>query len=194
MKPLFFDTETSGLPDWKNDSSGPDQPHIVSLSAMLHDENRQVIHRIDTLIKPRDWVIGEDTIAIHGITNERAHAEGRDIDEVIDEFMVMYEQADILVAHNAPFDKRMIRIETKRRGMPKLEKPTFCTASKSSALCNLEPTFAMVAAGFNNPKTPKLTEAYQVFFGVPLEGAHNAINDMDACARIYYFLRDKGVG
>jgi DNA polymerase-3 subunit epsilon len=190
---LFLDTETSGLPLWKEPSEHPGQPRIVSLAAMLHDDNRKPVRRINTLIKPDGWVIGEDTIKIHGITNERARAEGRPIGGVLKEFLSMLDEANVVIGHNVSFDLRMIRIETKRRHIEVPERETYCTMKKSMELCDIRPTEAMLYAGFVRPKNPKLTEAYQILFGKELDGAHSAMADMEACAEIYYHLKDQGI-
>nr|WP_299241463.1 hypothetical protein [uncultured Halomonas sp.] len=36
---LFFDTETTGLPDWKVPSDSEHQPHLVQLAAVLADDD-----------------------------------------------------------------------------------------------------------------------------------------------------------
>lgn len=192
MKVLFFDTETTGLPDWKAPSDAPQQPRIVQLAAVLYNEEPRPILRINSLVKPDGWTIPPETTAIHGITTERCQAEGRPIRGLIDGFMEMYNQADLIVGHVVTFDIRMMRIEMKRLGMPELTKPNYCTARNSAPLVNIDPTFKMMAAGLNKPKTPKLTEAYSFFFGEDLANAHTADADMDACARIYYHLKTKG--
>ena len=47
------------------------------------------------------------------------------------------------------------------------------------------PTERMRAAGRNHPKTPNLGEAYQHFTGNALDGAHDAMVDVNACIAIY---------
>lgn len=206
MNVLFFDTETTGLPLNKEPSDHPDQPYTVSIAAMLHNPSRDVIGTISALIKPEGWVIDETGRAFeaHGITNERAMDEGRPMADVLEEFLVLLNATDILCAHNVSFDCRIMRIITKRAGREigcfftghdKREasgenKLRFCTMINSTKLVNLPPTEKMLAAGFRGPKSPNLVEAYRHFFNEELDGAHDALVDMEASARVYYHLKD----
>ena len=38
-------------------------------------------------------------------------------------------------------------------------------------------------------KPPNLQEAHQFFLSVPFEGAHSALADAEACARVYFALQ-----
>lgn len=69
----FFDTETTGLPLFKEPSEHPGQPHIVQLGACLVDlDSREVLSTLDVMIKPDGWLIPDKVDAIHGITTEKA--------------------------------------------------------------------------------------------------------------------------
>lgn len=48
----------------------------------------------------------------------------------------------------------------------------------------------MLAAGISKPKAPKLAECVKHFFGEDLAGAHDALVDVRACARVFFRLRD----
>ena len=184
---LFFDTETTGLPLWREPSEHPGQPRVCSISWRFDGENGTLLER-STLIKPDGWVIGEDTSKIHGITTERAAAEGMPMAEVMDMFLDLFDSAKIIVGHNISFDARMMRIEGKRHGVEIFEKEPrlYCTMLKSTPIMNMAPTDKMMAAGF---KKPKLEEAIKHFFGEEMTGAHDAKNDMEATARLYYHLQ-----
>jgi len=50
---LAFDTETTGLPLFKEPSEHPDQPHIVQLAAVLVDlDTRRELASMDVIVKP----------------------------------------------------------------------------------------------------------------------------------------------
>ena len=54
---LYFDTETTGIPDWHAPSDAPHQPHIVQYCGILMDENKRTRMALDTLIEPASFTI-----------------------------------------------------------------------------------------------------------------------------------------
>lgn len=58
---LFYDTETSGLPDWHAPSEAPQQPHIVQIAAGLVDvDTRAMVAGLDLIVAPDGWTIPDD--------------------------------------------------------------------------------------------------------------------------------------
>lgn len=189
---MVYDVETDGIPKWNLPSEDPSQPHVVEVAALL--ATREGIHaRLHAVIKPEGWVIPVDVAKIHGITTERALAEGRSAPEVFAEFHAMWVQADFRVAHSESFDARMIRIEFKRHrpadADPWKAGKARCTADLSEGICKLPPTQRMIEAGRGHQfKRPKLEEAYRALVGeeIPrIDGVHGAMVDAEACLRIY---------
>lgn len=64
----------------------------------------------------------------------------------------------------------------------------YCTCTKSTPILKLPPTEKMKAAGMNGPKSAGLAECIKHFFNEELTGAHDAMVDVRACARVYYAL------
>lgn len=194
---LGFDSETSNLPQWHEPSDSPSQPHLLQIAAILFDMAGREVHRLSTIVKPGDGcVIGPEAFAAHGISIERAAAEGRDPVEVAREFEEMAKRATLIVGHNVSFDVRMFRIHAARHLGYKWEKPcpTFCTMYKSAKFTRIPATEAMRKAGRFHFKSPSLTEAHQHFFGEGFDGAHDALADVTASMRIFWHLvREKGV-
>ena len=104
MKYLFFDTETTGLSKTAN---------LVSIAWLMANENGLIIHSEYHIIKPEGWIIPEDSIKIHKITQIHAEKYGADLREVIDRFLWYVNQADVLVAHNIQFDQKIINYALK---------------------------------------------------------------------------------
>jgi DNA polymerase-3 subunit epsilon len=192
---LFYDTETTGLPLFNQPSDHPDQPHIVQLALLLTEDDGTEIESENVIVKPDGWTISEEVSAIHGITQARAEKEGRSETSVTALFLVALARADIRVAHNEQFDMRIMRIAMLRAGYRRffvevIERLTSaCTCIASTALVNCPPSARMIAKGMTRPKPPKLTECTEHFFGEKLVGAHDAMVDVRACARVYFHLK-----
>jgi DNA polymerase-3 subunit epsilon len=188
---LFYDTETTGLPNWKLPSEDPSQPHITQLAAELWDEASDTVFGfMDRIIKPNGWTIPDDVAALTGITTERAEAEGIPIADAFEEFLDLWQRSTFRCGHNETFDMRMVRIELIRDGRRNTADvwkagPAFCTQSKSTKIINLPPTEKMKAAKRFHAKSPNLGEAYKHFTGMALDGAHNAAVDLAACKTVY---------
>ena len=58
-----YDTETTGLPDFKAPSESEHQPHIVQLACALVDlDSRQITESMDVIIRPDGWKIPADCL------------------------------------------------------------------------------------------------------------------------------------
>lgn len=174
-----FDTETSGIPNWKIPSDDPSQPHLVSLAALLvNDETWEEDGVLDLIIKPDGWAWDENCEAfkVHGITVERAMDEGIPEKVALEMLVDFWRQCEMRAAHNTTFDNRMIRIAMKRYCPEFMDEwknsKYFCTANKSRSIVGLG-------------KVPNLGEAYEFFTGKELEAAHNSMNDCRACLEVY---------
>lgn len=194
---LFFDTETTGLPDFKARSHDPNQPHLVQLALLSFDDaGNEVDSGISQsmIIRPDGWTITPELTAIHGISHERAMNEGIAEDIAVQMFVIAQARCSLRVAHNESFDRRILRIAMTRAGLERdfiehIEaRASFDTCAAAKSIVNLPPTDKMLAAGFTGPKPPKLEECIKHFFGEELAGAHDALIDTRACARIYFHL------
>lgn len=194
---LFYDTETTGLPLWHEPSDDPRQPHVVQLAACLVDpDSRHTIQSMDVIIQPDGWEIPGEVAAIHGITTEYAESVGIPEDVAVGLFYELWQKASCRTGHNETFDARIIRIALKRLGgqdSADLWKAgnAQCTARLATPIVNLPPTEKMLGCGRNQPKTPKLSEAYRHFFSKELEGAHSAMVDVRACMDVYWEIQDR---
>lgn len=191
MTILFFDTETTGLPAFSMPDGHEAQPHCVQLAAIMTDDDGKEEASISVIIRPDGWPIPEQASAVHGITTEKATRYGIREQVAAVLFYDLLCRADLLVAHNIKFDRQIIATMFARanRTQWELPKAQFCTMEAAAPLVNLPPTPRMLAAGFNKPKAPKLEECIRHFYGETLEGAHDALVDVRACARIYFEMK-----
>lgn len=192
---IFYDTETSGLPLFKEPSEHPDQPHIVQLGACLVElDTRKVIASLDLIVKPDGWTIPDEVASVHGITTERALAVGVPEALAVELLLEMHKQADVRIAHNETFDARIVRIGCKRffddaTADDWKAGAAQCTAVLSTPICALPPTEKMRKAGRFHHKTPNLSEAYRHFTGRELVGAHSAMVDVLACMDVFFAIK-----
>lgn len=191
---IFFDTETTGLPLFKEPSEHPGQPHIVQLAACLVDmETRKTIASMDVIVKPDGWTISDDVAAIHGITTEHAMQVGVPEALAVDMFLALWGERT-RIAHNEQFDARIVRIACMRHA------PVFadqwksgaaeCTQTLATPIVKAPPTQKMRAAGRNHFKSASLGEAYEHFIGKKLENAHSAMADVQGCMAVYFAIKD----
>lgn len=110
------DTETTGV--------DPEQDRIVTASVVVVDEDLQTQVEYNWLINP-GVEIPQGAIAIHGITNEIAQAQGTDpaeaIPDIISVLSGLVERGVVLTAFNAPFDLTLLDRESRRHtgaGLP----------------------------------------------------------------------------
>jgi len=194
---IFFDTETTGLPLFKEPSEHPGQPHIVQLAALLIDlDTRKTISSMNVIVRPDGWTIPDEVAAIHGITT--AHAKDVGIPEklAVDMFMDLWSNR-LRIAHNEQFDARIIRIALMRfygeitANNWKAGKSE-CTQLLSTPILKLPPTEKMKAVGRNHHKSANLREAYRHFMGEDFENAHSAMADVRACIQVYFGIKDMG--
>lgn len=186
---LFFDTETSGLPDFSKRARDPSQPHMCQLAAMLTTDAGRVVESHNVLVRPEGWSIPIEATRIHGITNEMAQAAGIAEKTAARLLLDMVKKARLIVAHNLSFDKFIARIAMRRFDMLTeqneqwwTELTGFCTMRETTDICQLEPIIR------GKHKWPKLTEAYEFIFKKSFDNAHDALADVTACKEIYFWL------
>lgn len=185
---LFFDTETTGLPkNWKAPVTDLNNwPRLVQLGWQRYDEAGNLLDSGDHIIKPEGFTIPAGSANVHGITTERALAEGQVLSTVLQQFYSLIEESSYLVAHNMAFDEKIIGSEFLRNGFSNniSSTPLICTMKSTVDFCQIEGPYGY--------KWPKLSELHMRLFGVDFEEAHNAAVDITATARCFWELRKLG--
>ena len=183
---LFYDTETTGLPDFQAPSESEHQPHIVQLAAALvDDKNRKTVSSINLIIKPEGWKISEELVEIHGISTEFALETGVTITRALQVFFELWKGRK-RIGFNESFDARIIRIAQHKLGSPEEQLEVWKNGEKECAMYA-----ARKYTNLPKNKLPKLIEAYQHFFGESFYGAHNAMNDVNALISVYFAIQDE---
>lgn len=197
MAYLFFDTETTGLPDFNADLVDAKQPRIVQLAMLLTDNEGRELLTFKAPIIPEGYTIDETGRAyeVNKISNAIANNYGISARQALAMFRMFESKAYLKVAHNYRFDGFLLKSEHARAGVEPLTPAIdrFCTMKAMTDIMKLEPTAAMVAAGFSNkPKSAKLSEAYKYCTGKEIENAHDALADVKACKEVFFWIMKQG--
>lgn len=182
---IIFDTETTGI--IKNLHAHPScsqaYPHIVQLAWRLYYKNK--CYDRNRVIRPDGFDIPEESVKFHGIRTETARAIGVPIEKVLQEFYEDVKKVDVLVAHNAEFDSRIIASECYRKGIPDFlrRKSIICTMKSTTSMCKLPGMY-----GF---KYPRLEELYIYLFKKKPKGKlHDASVDVDITDRCWTKIKN----
>lgn len=184
---LVFDTETTGLPiDWRAPMTNVENwPRVIQLAWALYDENHQLIREQCYLIKPDGWVMPTGEFwQKHGYTQETSMNEGRPIYGVLCSFLTDLNRCRYFIAHNAEFDYNVVGAEMIRAQLKaeKRQRTRICTKIASTTYC-------AIPNGRGAFKWPRLDELHNKLFNSGFDGAHDALNDVRACARCFFELK-----
>lgn len=170
-----FDLETTGV-DVTAD-------RIVTAHVGLLDGSGGVVRARDWLADP-GVVIPEGAVAVHGISTERARADGRDprevVAEVVEALSALFDAGIPVVAYNAPFDFSLLRHEALRHGVEPIARPSPV----------IDPL--VVDKAYDRWRRGKRTlSVVAQHYAVPLENAHEASADAIAAGRIALALAER---
>lgn len=184
MLACIFDTETTGIYDYKAPATAAHQPDVVQLCAYLADKDR-IYNKLSVFIHA-DTEIPQGAYDVHRIDREMTARVGVSrvrACQMLDSFA---RQADLLVGHNIDFDINMMLAANFRengKGLA-LKKPRYCTMKNSTNLCKI-PNLKFP----NKFKWPNLQEAYTALVDPRgFDGAHDAEADVKACYELFRVL------
>ena len=193
---LFFDTETTGFP--LKDFKDPKNPRVTQLAWALVNEHGKPFKKYSSLIDPDGWEIpsveqlkaqgnkNPNFFVENNMSTERCKKEGRPIEFAIKHFIEAIEECKVMVAHNISFDLSIMASEMYRLKKSSVNKPIkFCTMKSTTDILQLP--------GPNGFKWPNLTELHNYLFGKGFEGAHDAMDDVKACANCFFELKKRNL-
>lgn len=171
---LVFDTETTGLPRHPSTPLNR-QPEIIEYGGILYDlAKKQVVSELSMLIKPRGEVSAEIT-RITGILPAHLKDSPAFGDEsVLTPIQAQFALADILVAHNLPFDEGMLRFELERIGGDTEANWPW----PEERMCTVQEHYQEWG------RRPRLIHLYEHYMQKPLEQTHRALDDCRALLEV----------
>lgn len=182
---LFFDTSAAGVPkSWK--ASVEDTfswPRMVHLAWEFIDEDTNIIEAQSNIIKPEGFMITDESTNFHGISQEMAEEEGKDLKTCLQDFSKIIDQADHIISFNFTFNSRVFGAECIRKGVNHrlFSSDTYCLMQ--------ETTFYTKKLGRDGRyKWPTLTELFQKVFGQKFADANRADQDVRATSMVFFKL------
>ena len=180
---LLFDTETTGIP--LHPHAKPEfQPRIIEWGGVLVDEHGEIVDELGLLIDPEH--IPTEKVAKLLTKEGIMKISGIDTDELTnhptftvaaEKIRPFFERADVLIAHNLPFDVTMMELDLKRCGITDWPWPEINVCTVQEHL----PSWGRRA---------KLLELYEHYTGEPLAQTHRALDDAKALLTV---CRESGV-
>ena len=170
-----FDLETTGI--------DVQTSRIVTANVSVIGADGHPVSRLDWLADP-GVEIPEQATAVHGVTTERAVAEGRPaalvVYEIVEALKSLLAEGVPLVIYNAPYDLTLLHHEAVRYGIDPLELPAAI----------IDPLVIDKAVD-RYRKGKRTLEAAAVVYGVELLDAHDAGADAIAAGRVAQALAQK---
>lgn len=191
MYNFIYDVETTGLPirinrrlNYNNLESF-NNCRLISISWIITDNINNIIEKGTYYVKPDNFEVSQESINIHGLTNDFLEQNGESIHNIIDLIKNIFtEKYEIIkiVSHNIDFDINVLKSELVRYNYSDLlikinDIATYCTMLKSQSVMRVN-------------KWPKLSEAYRYFYDEDITNAHQAEYDTLYCYKIFKKLSE----
>jgi len=165
---VIFDLETTGLK--------PEEGHEILEIGAEKLENRKVVATFHALVKP-ERPIPEESIKIHGITEDMVQKEGRALADVVREFL-QFINGSVLVGHNVSFDLGFLSAACKKIGAGEPRNQSLDTCEISRKLLII-PSYSL--------------ERVAQHFGITNPQAHRAQSDVEVTRKVFLQLLDRAL-
>jgi DNA polymerase III epsilon subunit-like protein len=170
-----FDTETTAL-IYNRTVADKHLPYIVDFYAAAVDlESGEILGEYETLVKP-PIPLSEETTNITRLTDEHLK-DAPAWKDVMELALAALENATIVLAHNAAFDKEMVEIECARAKR---------TVRWPPILCSIEATMHLKGYRLS------MSALYELLFNMKFADAHRARPDTMALIRCAVELYRRG--
>lgn len=178
---VVFDTETTGIFDFKKPADDPSQPRLASIAMIVTDPHGSPLRSIKRYIRPDGWSMPQgpnSAGSVNGLTDEILLERGVPVGEVLDLYEGFIKDGYCVAAFNAQFDCKVMRSEFRRAGRDDL----FERTSNTCIMRSCKP-YQERGLFVRNGQFVKLSAACE-FFGIANANAHDAMADAEAARAI----------
>jgi len=166
MKILYLDLETTGL-----DTS---RDRVVEIGMVLEDEDTGQKESLESLVNPGMPIPAEVT-AIHGIKDADVKNQPS-LAQVLPKIKLWVEGCDVLAGYNVSFDLKVLMAEARRVSIP--------LSLHTKRIWDMQKIFF-----HHEPRN--LSAAMKFYCDREIEGAHRALNDVEATREVFLAQRKR---
>lgn len=211
MRAFFYDTETTGLPNFRDAAGGESWPDVVQFAGkIINLETRSCEGALHCYVIPHR-PIDPKAAEVTGIDIDHVNKVGVSRRFLVAAYNGLAKTCDLTICHNRSFDDTVIRTAYIREGLEPVEQKGFCTKDASTPICKVPKKPNKYGKTMGSSKWPTLTEAHAILVkGLQFDmthpdpwadiaergkipGAHDALNDVDALIDIFWALWDRGI-
>lgn len=187
---FIFDLETTGLPKFNKEKKRSreypptdnleayDSARIVSAAWVLIDtQTKEIVNEEYYIVAPDQFTIPQESINIHGITQEQAQQQGIHILKMFEHLLGALKQASTILSYNLDFDYNVLHSELIRYGQTQVIDEL--TSKRQQCIMQMSQKY------MQSPFYPKLTDVHRYLFNAPAPNAHNALSDVMSCYKVY---------
>jgi len=183
-----YDLETTGLPN----KSRSDLPGIIQIAAALYDADGTEVDVFETRVNPelpeKDWEQG--AIKVTGIGPDQVEKDWPSFFAAFPAFADFVARAKVLSGYNiVGFDDDVLFNNLVRYGFEKnfpWPRQRLDVMDVAKREYSRQRDASLNHKGQRGNRAPKLTTLYFELFETPLEGAHDALNDVRGTARVAF--------
>jgi DNA polymerase III epsilon subunit-like protein len=197
MKYLFFDLETTGLPERRVSTYGSYFPprefahynecRVVTIAWIIY-QDEQKLKESYYIVYPDGFVSSQRALEVHKITDEIAREKGIPLLQILKEFESDLVTCDQILSYNLEFDFNVLLAECWRYKVRTLIKRM--KACDNCCIMIKSKTEIGIIGGVNK-RYYKLEEVYRHLFGnKEFQTSHNALDDTRRCIDVFFKLQN----
>ncbi len=151
----------------------------------------------EQIVKPKGFIIPDDSIKIHGITNQEANTKGKKIVNVLKNIGKIIKSCDYIIGYNIFYDINILLSELYRINKHNTIQKILQMIADKKILClgqiSSKEATPIGWIKYSNYQIPKQTDVYKHCFNKQLENAHSAKYDVFGMMQILGWIYENKI-